>query len=372
MDPRYRIADTADLFTPSLIFYKDQIRKNIARALVIARGPTRLRPHVKTHKTREIARMQIAAGITKHKCATIAEAEMLASCSASDILLAYPMVGPNCHRLARLAEAYPSCSFSVVADDAGAVRTLSDAMQSASKVIDVLLDVDVGQHRTGVPLGDEAIALYKQFGQLPGLRPGGLHVYDGHNQQDSMADRRAAVEALLETVLTFRQRLLNGGLAVPRMVFGGTPTFPLYAQLELPGVECTPGTCFLHDHGYASHFPDLGGFIPAAVVLTRVVSRPTPTRVTLDLGTKAIASDPPAGQRCQLLDVPDYRPIIHNEEHMVVETPQAGMFHPGDVVYAVPTHICPTCALHRQAYVVEDGQVTDRWDIVARDRVLTF
>jgi D-serine deaminase-like pyridoxal phosphate-dependent protein len=169
-----------------------------------------------------------------------------------------------------------------------------------------------------------------------------------------------------------RAVLERKGLPVPRLVCGGTPTFPVYARMNLPGLELAPGTCFLHDHGYGSRFADLAGFVPAALLLTRVISRPTPTRITLDLGYKAVASDPPAGKRCVLLDVPDYEPILQNEEHFVIETPAAAKFAPGDEVYAIPTHICPTCAMHRQAYVVEDGRVTATWDIVARDRVLTI
>ncbi len=103
MNPHYRLKDPSQVFSPSLLFYKDLIQSNIARTLAIAGGPERLRPHVKTHKTREIVRLQLAAGITKHKCATIAEAEMLASCNVPDVLFAYPIVGPNCGRVARLA-----------------------------------------------------------------------------------------------------------------------------------------------------------------------------------------------------------------------------------------------------------------------------
>ena len=106
-------------------------------------------------------------------------------------------------------------------------------------------------------------------------------------------------------------------------------------------------------------------------MLTRVISRPTSTRVTLDLGYKAVASDPPAGKRCILLNVPDYEPLLQNEEHFVIDTPAADRFPPGAEVYAVPTHICPTCAMHRSAYVIEDGKVIGQWTIVARDRVLS-
>ena len=143
-------------------------------------------------------------------------------------------------------------------------------------------------------------------------------------------------------------------------------------KLDAPGAECSPGTFILHDHGYGTLFPDLGGFTPAALLLTRVVSRPSPRRVTFDLGSKAVASDPPAGKRLVLLDVPDCEAVLQNEEHLVVETPAAERFRPGDVAYAVPTHVCPTCALHRQAYVVDGGRVTGMWDIAARDRVLTI
>jgi D-serine deaminase-like pyridoxal phosphate-dependent protein len=175
----------------------------------------------------------------------------------------------------------------------------------------------------------------------------------------------------MDAILPLRTALENKGLPVPRLVMGGTPTFPMYARMDLSALECGPGTCVLYDHGYGSHFPDVE-FTPAALVLTRVISRPTGGRLTLDLGTKAVASDPPAGKRCFLLNVPDFEPVAHNEEHFVVTTPAASRFGPGDVVYAIPTHICPTCALHRQAYVVENGNVTGVWDIAARDRVLTI
>ncbi len=372
MNPVYTIHDPSLVFSPALLFYKDLIRRNIAQALTMAGSPSRLRPHVKTHKTREIARMELDAGITKQKCATLAEAEMLAGCGVPDVLLAYPMVGPNCGRLARLVGAYPSCRFSVIADHPIATRALSDAMAAAGQEVEVLLDVDVGQQRTGIPPGPDAVALYELFAQLPGLAPGGLHVYDGHNHQESLPERQAAVQKQLKAVLALRGELEQRDLPVPRMVAGGTPTFPIYARMDLPGLECAPGTCVLHDHGYGTRFADLAGFVPAALLLTRVISRPAPNRLTLDLGYKAVASDPPAGKRCVLLNVPDYQAILQNEEHLVIETPAAGSFAPGDIVYAVPTHICPTCAMHRQAYVVEDGRVTESWDIVGRDRVLSI
>jgi D-serine deaminase-like pyridoxal phosphate-dependent protein len=371
MNPIYAIDDVSNSLSPGLLFYKDLIRRNLARAVELAGGPHRLRPHVKTHKTREIVRVALDAGVTKHKCATLAEAEMLAGCGAPDVLLAYNPVGPNCARVGRLARAYPECRFSVTADHPAAVDALSAALAAEGQSVDVFLDVDVGQHRTGVAPGPEAVALYERIARSPGLRPGGLQIYDGHNHQESFADRKDAALRSLEPALALRDALDKKGLPTPRIVVGGTPTFPVYARLEVPGLECSPGTFVLHDHGYGTRFADLSGFTPAALLLTRVVSRPTPTRITFDLGTKAVASDPPAGKRVALLDVPDYEPVAHNEEHFVVETPAAGRFAPGDAVFAVPTHVCPTCALHQYAYVVESGRVVGTWAIAARDRVLT-
>src|SRR5437868_10942657 len=127
MNADYVVEDAARIFSPALLFYKDLIHRNIAAAIEMAGDVMRLRPHVKTHKTREIVAMELEAGITKHKCATLAEAEMLADCGVAEVLLAYPLVGPNCRRMAQLVEAYPGCRFAVIADHPDAVRMLSEA-----------------------------------------------------------------------------------------------------------------------------------------------------------------------------------------------------------------------------------------------------
>lgn len=372
MDARYTIRDTSSIFSPALIFYKDIIRHNIRRMTERAGGPSRLRPHCKTHKTREIVRLQLDAGITKHKCATIAEAEMLADVGVTDVLLAYPIVGPNCGRLARLVQKYPRTKLAALADHEAGIRQLSEALAPTGQRVPILLDIDVGQHRTGIVPGESAIALYEQISRAPGLEPGGLHVYDGHNHQESVAERAAAARPFLDQVMTLRELLKKKGLPVPRLVLGGTPTFPVYADVPGADIELSPGTCVLNDHGYGTKFPDLNDMQPAALLLTRVISRPTPTRVTFDLGYKAVASDPPAGKRLVLLDMPPHETVLQNEEHLVIECAEADRYKPGDVAYALPTHICPTSALHRQVYVVENGRVTEMWDIVARDRMLTI
>src|SRR5262249_50560257 len=156
-------------------------------------------------------------------------------------------------------------------------------------------------------------------------------------------------------------KLERAGCPVPRIVMGGTPTFGVHAESKLPGVELSPGTLSLHDFNYGHKYPELG-IEPAALLLTRVISRPTRDRITLDLGDKAVSPDQRAGKRCVLLDMPEYEPLLQNEEHFVIQCRDADQFEPGDVIYAMPAHVCPTVALHKQALVVENGEVTEPWD----------
>ena len=156
----------------------------------IAGGPARLRPHVKTHKLAPLVRIQREHGITKFKCATIAEAEMTAAAGALDVMLAFPLVGPSIERLIELQRRFPETRFSSIADDQGSVRALGAAAARAGLVIEVLLDIDCGMHRTGLPPGDDAARLYRLIAETDGLQAGGLHAYDGHIKEP-ISPRRA-------------------------------------------------------------------------------------------------------------------------------------------------------------------------------------
>ncbi|QJW97036.1 D-TA family PLP-dependent enzyme [Frigoriglobus tundricola] len=372
MHPAYALSDMASVFSPALVFFPELIRKNISRVIEMAGSPDRLRPHVKTHKTREIVKMLLDAGVTKHKCATIAEAEMLAAVGVPDVLIAYPLVGPNIGRLTQLIRTFPGTRFSTLIDHPDAARALAAGVAAAGLTVGAVLDLDVGQHRTGIPVGDDALALYALAASLPGLTPDGFQLYDGHNNQSDRAEREKAVREFLAPVLVLRARAEAKGIPVPRLVCGGTPSFTVYAGMtDVPGTECSPGTFVLHDAGYGPKYADLAGITPAAVLVTRVVSRPTPDRVTLDLGNKAVAADPVLEKRVTLLDFPEYKTVGHNEEHLIVETAGAAAYKPGDVVYALPGHICPTVALHKEALVAEGGKIVGRWTVASRDRVLS-
>jgi D-serine deaminase-like pyridoxal phosphate-dependent protein len=368
MHATYPLVNPGPLLSPSLLIYRDLVRANLDAMIATAGGPLRLRPHVKTHKMPALVHLAEHAGVHKHKCATIAEAEMIAEAGARDVLIAYPIVGPNLGRLARLVESFPETTFRVTVDDPDAARALSDALSDAGRPVSTLVDLDVGMGRTGIAPGPEAEALYALVASLPNLEPGGLHAYDGHVQIADVAERQWAVRAGQEPVLAMRDRLAARGLPVPRLVLGGTPSFPVHAGLDGNEVELSPGTCLLHDDGYAAKFTDMD-YTPAAVLLTRVISRPRPGRFCLDLGHKAVAADP-SGPRVRLLDLPEATFVTHSEEHLVVETPRAAEFPVGTALLAIPTHICPTCALHRRAYVIEGGELVDEWEVAARDRVI--
>jgi D-serine deaminase-like pyridoxal phosphate-dependent protein len=368
----YELKNSAALSSPALLFYRDVIRRNIKKAVSIAGDVRRLRPHVKTHKTKEITLMAMELGISKFKCATIAEAEMLAMAEAPDVLLAYPLVGPNIERFLALAERYPATRLTAVVDHPAALADLSRAAARRGAAVDVMLDLDPGMHRTGVSFGDEALELYGMIGAAPALRAAGLHCYDGHIHQSDLGERSEAARTCCAETLALRRTLEKRGLPVPAVVMGGTPTFPVYAAM--PEVELSPGTFFLHDWGYSSQFPDLP-FEPAALILSRVVSvHPRESSFTLDLGHKALAADP-AGRRGVLFgaDAPDAAPLFQNEEHWVWKVEKGGLPETGREFLVLPTHICPTVALHAEAAVVDgDGGIVSTWPIVSRNRRLTI
>ena len=369
IDARYPINRPDDLLSPSLLIFADKVRRNLDAMVEVAGEAGRLRPHVKTHKMPAVIRLLEARGIRKHKVATIAEAEMVAAAGGSDVLIAYPVVGPNLHRLASLVQTYPATTFRATVDHPASARSLSEAMSGLESPLATLIDLDIGMGRTGIdPAG--AVELARIVHDLPHLSFDGLQGYDGQIRDLDPADRRRSVEPGLAQVLAVRDQILALDLPVNRLVLGGTPTFPIHAEVDLPGVECSPGTVVFHDAGYASKFPDLP-FEPAAALLTRVVSRPRSNRACLDLGHKAVAADP-VGERLKLVDYPDATVIGQSEEHLVVEGPSIGALEPGDILWAVPTHICPTCALHSWAYVVEGGEVIDRWMVEARARMISI
>ncbi len=369
MNKSYLVRNSSALPSPALLVYPEKIKENTALAVSIAGSPERLRPHIKTHKTAEIVRIQQEAGISRFKCATIAEAEMLAKRGAKDILIAYQLVGPNINRLVELGREFGEASFKAIVDDRGAAAELSEKLGQAGLEIEVLLDIDPGMGRTGVLPDEDAAEFYLELGKLKGIIPGGFHCFDGHNTQREPDKRMSAAADCMGALTLLKKRVEKAGGKVPRIVIGGTSMFPCYAKYE--HLELSPGTCFLQDWNNLERYRDMP-FQPAALLLSRVVSKPAAGRITLDTGCKAIASDP-AGERGIVYSAEGFKPLFQSEEHWVFEAEDCEKYHVGDELYILPTHICPTFALHQRVHVVDkSGKWVDSWTVTARDRKLSI
>jgi D-serine deaminase-like pyridoxal phosphate-dependent protein len=363
-----RLSNEAEINSPSLVLHLERVEENMRRMVEIAGGPRRLRPHVKTHKLAPLIAKQITLGIHKFKCATIAEAEMVAAAGGTEVLLAAQPVGPNIGRLLQLIKKFPRTLFSTLVDDMGVVHELGNAALASSTSVEVLLDLDVGQRRTGVDPRNGAAEFYRKLSSVRGIRPGGLHAYDGHIHEPDLQLRTEACEDAYALVEKLRMDLRSAGVSLPRIVVGGSPTFPIHARRS--GVECSPGTCVLWDAGYGKKFSDMH-FLPAATLLTRVVSHPGPGRLCLDLGHKAVASEM-APPRVVFPAVDDAVAVAHNEEHLVIETAHVSRFPVGSILHGIPWHICPTVALHASVHVASGGRVVEEWPVLARARRLTI
>ena len=370
--PWYVLDNAADLPSPTLVLHRDRIEANLRQMVAIAGDAARLWPHVKTHKLPELIAWQVALGIVRFKCATIAEAEMVAGVAGvRRILLAVQPVGPQIDRLVRLAAAFPTIEWSAVVDDPGIVSSLRNAaaLRLPGRPLGIWIDVDVGQHRTGLAADRVPGELLDPIQAAePALRLLGLHAYDGHLGITDRAERSRWADEGFGPVASLRSTL-EARLGRPmEVIAGGSPTFPLHAARA--NVSLSPGTTVLWDAGYAHKLPDLP-FQPAAVLLSRVLSRPAPGQLCLDLGHKAVASEMPH-PRTVFLNLPDAVAVSHSEEHLVVESPGADRFRVGDVVYSLPWHVCPTMALHQEVWLAENGRARSTWTVAARSRRLSI
>lgn len=366
-DKWYQIENADEIPSPALLVYPDRIRENIRRMVEMTGSADRLRPHVKTHKMAEVIKLQVAAGIVKFKCATIAEMEMCAGAGGKDLLLAYQPVGPNALRLLKLSLKFPGVKFAAAVDQKRVVRALSDAFSEAGQNLGLMVDLDVGMHRTGIAPGPGALELYRLISESPGVEARGLHAYDGHNHTADLEERTREFNDYMVPVRQLRDDLEAAGLRVPCVVASGTPTFPLHAAAG--DVECSPGTTLLMDFGYGDKFSDLP-FEHAAALMVRVVSKPGEDLLCMDLGYKAVAAENPH-PRVKIFDLPVSEFTNQSEEHLVARSERAGDFRVGDVLYGIPRHICPTVAHYAEAVVVENGRAVGRWEVTARNRKIS-
>ncbi len=361
----YEIENMADIDSPALIVYPERIQQNIALAIEMIGSIDRLRPHVKTHKMAEVSRMMLKSGITKYKCATIPEAEMLAIERAPDVLLAYQPVGPKMRRLLQLVQMYASTIFSCLVDNEETAMQLSRLFSKHQLILPVYIDVNIGMNRTGIK-PEKIMQLLSAIKDYEGIRVTGLHGYDGHIRDTDIIARQQRADAAFAAVETLQQQALQH-LAMPlAIVMGGTPSFPAHAHRD--GVECSPGTFVFWDWGYQQVLPD-EAFQYAALVATRVISVIDNQTICVDLGHKSVAAENPF-PRVHFLNAPDAVAVSQSEEHLVLRIAESNRYKVGDVLYGVPVHICPTVALYSTAYVAENYNINRSWHVIARNRFI--
>lgn len=364
--PWYEIDNAAEVISPALLIYPAGVDANLRRMIKNVRDVKKLRPHVKTHKLPQVIRLKRELGIDKFKAATIAEAEMTAAAGGRDILIAYPMLGPNIPRLLELVEAFPETNFSTVVDNLYHLEQLARAADGLEGPLDIFIDLDVGMHRTGLPEGEGRRAIFMEVESKPSLRARGFHAYDGHLKNLDFALLEKQVQQTFAPIFELRRALEADIGRELTIVAGGTPTSAILAREK--NVDVGMGTPVLWDYGQSLVCPEQD-YEWSAVLLTRIVSRPGPNRLCVDIGYKAVASEMPQ-PRVYFLDLPDAKLIAHSEEHLVIETERASEYPPGSHLFAVPYHICPTVALHSHVWVVADQRAIDRWPIEARNRQL--
>lgn len=367
--PWYQINELSQLDTPALVIYPDRVRQNVAMLVGAIDDISRLRPHVKTHKTREATQLMLDAGIRKFKCATIAEADMLAQCGAPDVLLAYQPNDVKIQRLLAMIQAYPETSFSCLVDNLDTATDLSTQAVTAGLIVPIYVDLNVGMDRTGITPDEHVLTLYAALDKLEGIRPMGLHAYDGHIRHPDLAARTELCDAAFWPVQRLSDQLTERGFTQPIIVAGGSPTFPIHARRA--DVECSPGTFVYWDKNYQAALAEQP-FQIAALVVTRVISLPSPTKLCLDLGHKSVAAECELDQRVTFLNAPDLRSVGQSEEHLVVEAGEGHSYRVGDVLYGLPNHICPTCALYERGFTIENSTVSGEWRTISRDRTLAY
>ncbi len=343
--------------TPALVVETEALEHNLRlMSDFFACRHAKLRPHFKSHKCVTIARRQLAngnaVGIT---CAKLSEAEVLAAGGIRDILIANQIVGQD--KVERLAKLAGKCRLTVAVDDESQVRQLSAALARTRATVGVLVEVDVGLGRCGVPPGERALQIARAAGSASGVDFLGIQAYEGHcTTVLDPEDRRRQVLASMGKAVDTRRLIEASGLPVRVLSGGGTGTYDMTGVMD--GVdEVQAGSYALMDHYYVKRRPE---FVVALSVITTVISSNGADHAVLDVGVKGVGADlgPPV-----LADRPeDMISRFESEEHASVRVGGRPLAV-GDRVRLIPSHGCTTCNLHRRIFAVRDGIVEDVWPI---------
>jgi D-serine deaminase-like pyridoxal phosphate-dependent protein len=359
----------AALNTPALVIDRDALERNIAAMAAFAReNGLALRPHAKTHKSVEIARLQMAAGALGVCCAKLGEAEALANDGINAILITSPVVTPQAiSRLVALHERIGDLM--VVADHPDNVDTLAYATREASRPLPIVVDIDPGIRRTGVASPEAAVALAERIASHASLRFAGVQFYCGAQQHiESYADRRAAIEERTAYLQTVIDQLRTAGHDPKIVTGGGTGTHQIDASLGV-FTELQVGSYVFMDRQY--EVCDLRGdgaqtFERALFVDTHVISANSQGMATLDAGFKALSTD--GGTPGVVDGAPEAAMFVFMGDEHGALIAMDHVFRIGDRVVLAPPHCDPTVNLYDSYHVVRDGTLVDIWPVSARGR----
>ena len=361
----------SELDTPALIVDIDELKRNIAdMAEFAASQGIQLRPHAKTHKTPQIAALQLEAGAVGLTVAKLSEAEVFIEAGCRDILVAYPLVGESKHR--RLIELCQRANITTVVDHPDIAEGLSRSLSVAGLELPVMVEVDTGLGRCGVAPGTPANELAHQVARMPGLSFAGLLTHEGHAQLAGAPDQvRATGLSAGQMMAETAELIRKSGLEVPIISVGLTATAKITATVA--GVtETRPGIYVFYDRSEVLH-----QVVPpercAARVLATVATRPTADRVILDAGTKALTSDragvsPPVGGHGIVVDHTEWDINSLSEEHGGTSIPADDPVKIGERVEIIPNHICPVVNLFDRMYITQGVRVIDEWPVAARGK----
>ncbi len=357
------------LNTPVLVIDRDALQRNIETMAQFARSKgMALRPHAKTHKSVEIAKLQMAAGAVGVCCAKMGEAEALAEGGVNNILITSPVVTPQA--IERLVKLNGKISgLRVVADNPDNVDALASAAQAAGKTLDIVVDIDPGIRRTGVPSPEAALALTERIAAAPSLRFAGVQYYCGVQQHiESYADRRAAIAERTDYLKSIIDVLTGAGHAPEVVTGGGTGTHHIDGELGVL-TELQAGSYVFMDKQYNDCDLDGQGrkpFETSLFVDAHVISANSASMATIDAGFKALSTD--GGLPVVMDGAPGGAMFVFmGDEHGALIAPGHD-FRIGDHISLAVPHCDPTVNLYDAYHVVRDGGLIDIWPVSARGR----
>ena len=362
--------NTFDLDTPSLVIDLDVVENNIAEmAQRTKEAGVRLRPHTKTHKMPEIARLQVSAGASGITCAKVGEAEIMVAAGFDDILIAYPIYGTV--KLARLQALREKARILVSLDSVEVARGLGQLGVSSGQPVEVYVEADTGHHRMGRAPGEPTVELITQLSEINGITIVGLLTHAGHAYAaTSLVDRDAVVEREIADLVATKERCAEVGVHFEEISVGSTPS----ARLEMlrKGVsEVRPGTYVFNDTAMIALGVATQATCAARIVAT-VVARPTAERFVIDAGTKCFTSDGTGRiDWIQVVGRDDLTMQFTTEEHGVgtVDLERGTTLSIGDKLELIPSHVCPVINLFDTAYVTRGHDVVDEFVVAGRGKV---